>query len=181
MTSTSATALFHVLAPPYICSNTWKTLFLREEAFFLLLFLETCPCKGFNAALPSKYASFSWKVLSCSMNQHIHMLSLVTVSFFFFFTLLLPPIHPAIHQYIHPTIRLRTETQVQLYCPVYGEHAVKAFAPSLLLLASYLHILTPLCVVPTSSCLFFQVLIRDALVTFTKHSLFKQQSVSLKH
>lgn len=158
-----------------------ETFFLSEETFFLLLFLETLDLALVKGSMQHCHQSMQVfrEKFSCSMNLHIHILSLVTVSFF---TLLLPPIHPSIHQYIHTTIRPRTETQVQLYCPVHGEHAVKAFSPSLLLLASCLHILTPLCVVPTLwlFIFFFQVLIHDALVMFTKHSFFKQ-SMSLKH
>lgn len=131
-----------------------ETFFLSEETFFLLLFLETLDLALVKGSMQHCHQSMQvfHEKFSCSMNLHIHILSLVTVSFF---TLLLPPIHPSIHQYIHTTIRPRTETQVQLYCPVHGEHAVKAFSPSLLLLASCLHILTPLCVVPTLWFFFF--------------------------
>lgn len=63
-------------------------------------------------------------------------------------------IHPSVRTSIYPSINyLRTETQVQLYCPVYGEHAINVFVQSLVFMLS-LHILTPVFSVSTVSCLY---------------------------
>lgn len=90
--------------------------------------IRTCSCRGLNAAMTFKCASFFFSFFF----QERFCLVLCATSLTFCLWLLylsLPDyFHASVHPSINPSInRLRTETQVQLNCPVYGEHAVIAF------------------------------------------------------
>lgn len=103
--------------------------------------IRTCSCQGLNDMPLFFQERFCLVLCATSLTFCLWLLYLSLPDFF----------HPSVHPSINPSInRLRTETQVQLYCPVYGEHAVIAFCTVPPFFSFYKFQLLPLCYPPDS-------------------------------
>lgn len=137
------TLLFMCLHPtPHFC--TWRSSFCEGKHLFSCFFWKNSQ----TWMLPQSVQVFHENFVLYFVLAHSHCV----VGFICPFPS--STVHPSVRSSINPSINYpRTETQVQLYCPVYGEHAINVFVQSLVFMRS-LHILTPVFVVSTVSCLY---------------------------